>query len=221
MSCSCSPKRARPPIEADRACCSGSGNALTLPLWVISGRKLIGAGRVGASLAGISPLSVVRRYVAAVCALFVSGIPASLAQQKYAPIVKDPPSGLQISFRHVLRSSRCSARRSLPMSGRISSRPHSGHGPSHTTCGSGGNSLDGPNRATGLVDRSPSRARRTVSPRSRLRGVDDAGQILAIAQLGDRAWARLRLGRVGQYSVDRACHQAGQLMPEARPRTAG
>ena len=40
-------------------------------------------------------------YVAAGCALFVSGIPASLAQQKYAPIVKDPPSGLRISFRHV------------------------------------------------------------------------------------------------------------------------
>jgi hypothetical protein len=44
---------------------------------------------------------VLHAYVAAVCALFVSGIPASLAQQKYAPIVKDPPSGLQISFKHL------------------------------------------------------------------------------------------------------------------------
>ena len=52
-------------------------------------------------IAGVSPLSVLHAYVAAVCALFVSGIPASLAQQKCAPIVKDPPSGLQISFRHV------------------------------------------------------------------------------------------------------------------------
>ena len=52
-------------------------------------------------IAGVSPLSVIPAYVAAVCALFVSGIPASLAQQKYAPIVKDPPSGLHISFRHV------------------------------------------------------------------------------------------------------------------------
>jgi Na+/H+ antiporter NhaD/arsenite permease-like protein len=52
-------------------------------------------------IAGVSPLSVLHAYVAAVCALFVSGIPASLAQQKYAPIVKDPPSGLQISFRHI------------------------------------------------------------------------------------------------------------------------
>jgi Na+/H+ antiporter NhaD/arsenite permease-like protein len=52
-------------------------------------------------IAGVSPLFVLHAYVAAACALLVSGIPASIAQQKYAPIVKDPPSGLRISFRHV------------------------------------------------------------------------------------------------------------------------
>jgi Na+/H+ antiporter NhaD/arsenite permease-like protein len=52
-------------------------------------------------IAGVSPLSVLRAYVAAVCALVVSGVPASLAQQKYSPIVKDMPPGLQISFKHV------------------------------------------------------------------------------------------------------------------------
>ena len=52
-------------------------------------------------ISGVSPLQVLHAYVGAVCALFVSGIPASLAQQKYAPIVKHPPSGLRISFRHV------------------------------------------------------------------------------------------------------------------------
>jgi Na+/H+ antiporter NhaD/arsenite permease-like protein len=52
-------------------------------------------------IAGVSPLSVLHAYIAAVCALVVSGIPASLAQQKFSPIVKDPPSGLKISFRHV------------------------------------------------------------------------------------------------------------------------
>jgi Na+/H+ antiporter NhaD/arsenite permease-like protein len=52
-------------------------------------------------IAGLSPLSVLHAYVAATCALFVSGIPASLAQQEHAPIDKDQPSGLRISFRHV------------------------------------------------------------------------------------------------------------------------
>jgi Na+/H+ antiporter NhaD/arsenite permease-like protein len=52
-------------------------------------------------IAGLSPLSVLHAYVAAACALFVFGVPASLAQQKYAPIVKDQPSGLHISFRYV------------------------------------------------------------------------------------------------------------------------
>ena len=52
-------------------------------------------------IAGVSPLSVLHAYVAATCALLVSGIPASLAQHKYAPIVKDPPPDLRISFRYV------------------------------------------------------------------------------------------------------------------------
>jgi Na+/H+ antiporter NhaD/arsenite permease-like protein len=52
-------------------------------------------------ISGVSPLSVFHAYVAAGFALFVFGIPASLAQQRYAPIVKDPSKGLRISFRHV------------------------------------------------------------------------------------------------------------------------
>ena len=52
-------------------------------------------------ISGVSPLSVLNAYVAAASALFIFGIPASLAQQRYAPIVKDPPRGLHISFRHV------------------------------------------------------------------------------------------------------------------------
>lgn len=52
-------------------------------------------------ISGVSPLSVLPAYVAAGCALFVFGIPASLAQQRHAPIVKDPSKGLRFSFRHV------------------------------------------------------------------------------------------------------------------------
>jgi Na+/H+ antiporter NhaD/arsenite permease-like protein len=74
-------------VAASNAGGSGSviGDTTTTMLWI----------------AGVSPVSVLDAYVAAGCALLVSGIPASLAQQKYARIVKDPPSGLRISFRHV------------------------------------------------------------------------------------------------------------------------
>jgi Na+/H+ antiporter NhaD/arsenite permease-like protein len=74
-------------VAASNAGGSGSviGDTTTTMLWI----------------AGVSPLSVLHAYVAATCALLVSGIPASIAQQKHAPIVKDPPSDLRISFRHV------------------------------------------------------------------------------------------------------------------------
>jgi Na+/H+ antiporter NhaD/arsenite permease-like protein len=74
-------------VAASNAGGSGSviGDTTTTMLWI----------------AGVSPLQVLHAYVAAVVALFVSGIPASRAQHKYAPIVKDPPSGLRISFRYL------------------------------------------------------------------------------------------------------------------------
>jgi Na+/H+ antiporter NhaD/arsenite permease-like protein len=75
-------------VAASNAGGSGSviGDTTTTMLWI----------------AGVSPLSVLHAYVAAVCALLVSGILAARAQQKYAPIVKDPPTGLRISFRYVV-----------------------------------------------------------------------------------------------------------------------
>jgi Na+/H+ antiporter NhaD/arsenite permease-like protein len=53
-------------------------------------------------ISGVSPLSVLDAYVAAACALLISGIPASLTQHKWAPIVKDLPSDLHISSRYVV-----------------------------------------------------------------------------------------------------------------------
>ena len=75
-------------VAASNAGGSGSviGDTTTTMLWI----------------GGVSPLSVLHAYVAAGFALLVSGIPASLAQHKYAPIVKDPPRGLRISLRHVV-----------------------------------------------------------------------------------------------------------------------
>jgi Na+/H+ antiporter NhaD/arsenite permease-like protein len=52
-------------------------------------------------IGGVSPLSVLHAYIAAFVALLIFGIPASLAQHRHAPIVKEPQRDLQISFRHV------------------------------------------------------------------------------------------------------------------------
>ena len=74
-------------VAASNAGGSGSviGDTTTTMLWI----------------GGVSPLSVLHAYVAAGLALFVAGIPASLAQHRYAPIVKEPPRDLRISLRHV------------------------------------------------------------------------------------------------------------------------
>jgi Na+/H+ antiporter NhaD/arsenite permease-like protein len=45
---------------------------------------------------GVSPLSVVEAYVAAVVAMLIFAVPASLQQHRYSPIVKNPPTGLKI-----------------------------------------------------------------------------------------------------------------------------
>jgi Na+/H+ antiporter NhaD/arsenite permease-like protein len=45
---------------------------------------------------GVSPLAVVEAYVAAIVAMLIFAVPASLQQQRFSPIVKNPPSGLKI-----------------------------------------------------------------------------------------------------------------------------
>jgi hypothetical protein len=50
-----------------------------------------------------------------------------------------------------------------------------------------------------------------LSHRSRLRRFDDACQISASGQVGNRARVGLRLGGIRQHSADRARHKPGQL----------
>ena len=50
---------------------------------------------------GISPLSVVTAYVAAVAGFLIYGIPAALQQHRHSPIAKDAPRGLQIEWTHL------------------------------------------------------------------------------------------------------------------------
>ncbi|MCP1916242.1 Na+/H+ antiporter NhaD/arsenite permease-like protein [Bradyrhizobium sp. USDA 4501] len=50
---------------------------------------------------GISPLTVVEAYVAAIVAMLVFAVPASLQQHRFSPIVKDAPSGLRIDWARI------------------------------------------------------------------------------------------------------------------------
>lgn len=52
-------------------------------------------------IAGISPLSVVKAFLGAFVAIVILAIPASLQQQRYAPIIKHAPTGLRIEWTRV------------------------------------------------------------------------------------------------------------------------
>ncbi|RJF76261.1 citrate transporter [Rhodopseudomonas palustris] len=71
-------------VAASNAGGSGSvvGDTTTTMMWI----------------AGVSPLSVVEAYVAAGVALVLFAVPASIQQQNFSPIVKDPPRGLRIEW---------------------------------------------------------------------------------------------------------------------------
>ena len=47
---------------------------------------------------GVSPLSVLEAYVAAVVAIFIFGIPAARQQHRYSPIIAQPPKRLEIEW---------------------------------------------------------------------------------------------------------------------------
>jgi Na+/H+ antiporter NhaD/arsenite permease-like protein len=74
-------------VAASNAGGSGSvvGDTTTTMMWI----------------AGVSPLSVVEAYVAAIVAMLVFAVPASLQQHRFSPIVKNPPTGLKIDVTRV------------------------------------------------------------------------------------------------------------------------
>jgi Na+/H+ antiporter NhaD/arsenite permease-like protein len=69
-------------VAASNAGGSGSvvGDTTTTMMWI----------------AGVSPLSVLEAYVAAVVAMLIFAVPASLQQQRYSPILKKAPTELKI-----------------------------------------------------------------------------------------------------------------------------
>lgn len=69
-------------VAASNAGGSGSvvGDTTTTMMWI----------------AGVSPLAVVEAYIAAIVAMLIFAVPASIQQQRFSPIQKNPPSGLKI-----------------------------------------------------------------------------------------------------------------------------
>ena len=69
-------------VAASNAGGSGSvvGDTTTTMMWI----------------AGVSPLAVVEAYIAAVVAMLIFAVPASIQQHRYSPIQKDPPKGLRV-----------------------------------------------------------------------------------------------------------------------------
>ncbi|MGA7528408.1 MAG: citrate transporter [Pseudolabrys sp.] len=74
-------------VAASNAGGSGSvvGDTTTTMMWV----------------SGISPLSVLEAYIAAIVAFAIFAVPASMQQQRYSPIVKHAPRGLVIDWTRV------------------------------------------------------------------------------------------------------------------------
>jgi Na+/H+ antiporter NhaD/arsenite permease-like protein len=75
-------------VAASNAGGSGSvvGDTTTTMMWI----------------AGVSPLSVLEAYVAAIVAMLIFAVPASLQQQRFSPMLKKPPTGLKIDTARVL-----------------------------------------------------------------------------------------------------------------------
>jgi Na+/H+ antiporter NhaD/arsenite permease-like protein len=75
-------------VAASNAGGSGSvvGDTTTTMMWI----------------AGVSPLAVVEAYVAAIVAMLVFAVPASIQQHRYSPIQKDASKGLKIDPARVL-----------------------------------------------------------------------------------------------------------------------
>ncbi|MEH2589520.1 citrate transporter [Bradyrhizobium sp. AZCC 1721] len=69
-------------VAASNAGGSGSvvGDTTTTMMWI----------------AGVSPLAVVEAYIAAIVAMLIFAVPASIQQHRYSPIQKDAPRGLRI-----------------------------------------------------------------------------------------------------------------------------
>src|SRR5439155_20207221 len=47
---------------------------------------------------GVNPLQVLEAYIAAGTAMLIFGVPAAIQQQRYSPIVREPPTGVVVDW---------------------------------------------------------------------------------------------------------------------------
>ena len=163
-------------------------------------------------IAGVSPLAVVKAYVAAVVAMLIFAVPASIQQQRYSPIQKDASKGLRIDPARVfivaailIAALAANIIANLKFPALLDAVPVLGiavwavilltAGVARTGLEGDARNLQGHDLSSGTGDR----------------GLDDAGREAAGRFMADRAWLWLRLRRVRQYSPHRARTEARRL----------
>ena len=185
-------------VAASNAGGSGSvvGDTTTTMMWI----------------AGVSPLAVVEAYVAAIVAMLIFAVPASIQQQRYSPIQKDPSKGLKIDPARVfivaailIAALAANIIANLKFPALLDAVPVLGLAVWAVillTAGSARTGLEGDARNLQGYH---------LPPRARHRGLDDAGGETARRLVADRAGPRFRLRRVRQHSPHRARAETGRL----------
>ena len=163
-------------------------------------------------IGGIRPFYVLHAYVAAIVALAVLGIPAALMQQRYSPIVKDPPPGERADWVRafivaVILASAIVANVTVNLRfPEYASRfPFIGVAVWVALLGVRTAARAG---LEGVACRDQGQS---VPAVSRLVRVDDAGGRAAGAVMAHGARTRLRVRGVRQHSADQACHRPERL----------
>ena len=185
-------------VAASNAGGSGSvvGDTTTTMMWI----------------AGVSPLAVVEAYIAAIVAMLIFAVPASIQQQRYSPIQKDASKGLKIDPVRVfivaailIAALAANIIANLKFPALLDAVPVLGIAVWAVillTAGSARTGLEGDARNLQGHD---------LPARTGDRGLVDAGRETAGRFMADRARPGLRLRRVRQHSPHRARAEARRL----------
>ena len=161
---------------------------------------------------GVSPLSVVEAYVAAVVAMLIFAVPASMQQHRFSPIVKNPPTGLKIDRARVvivaailIAALAANVTANLKFPALLDAVPVLGLAVWVVIL------LTAPLRSAGLDGHAGDVQGHDLPAGAGDRGLDDAGRKTAGRLLADGARPRLCLRGVRQHPAHRARAEARRL----------